>query len=249
MDYDQKKLCLVEGLEDFASGNFQSKDYTDLTIRCQDKEFYVHKLVVCLFSAFFAKACKPDSPFKVSLEINAESTGSAYIAASQEARTGIIELHEDDPADVKLLLDSFYSSWYASRLCDARLYAIAEKYQAPCAKLHAADIFRRELDNKHGYMTVSASGFVKLAKRVFESTPDSDRVFRNLVFRYANRHLAALMSWSHFQTEMEKVDGFFSGLARFQTFYVLKTRMCPTCGKPQKNRWEDNKIYRGGDMH
>ncbi|KAK7569207.1 hypothetical protein IWX47DRAFT_905552 [Phyllosticta citricarpa] len=138
------------------------------------------------------------------------------IQPSQEARTGIIELHEDDPDDVQLLLDAFYSSTYdehyhycrrvypdlpvteASRLRDSRLYAIAEKYQSPCAK--------------------NVSGFVAVAKKVFESTPESDRIFGNLVFRYAQRHLATLMSWSHFQTEMEKVDGFFSGLARFQTF-------------------------------
>ncbi|KAK7511816.1 uncharacterized protein IWZ02DRAFT_494186 [Phyllosticta citriasiana] len=222
MDYSERKFCSVEGLADFASGNFQSKDYTDLTIRCKNKEFYVHKLIV-------------------RLKINVASKQTAHNSTSREARTGIVELHEDDLDDVQLLLDAFYSSTYdehyhycrrvypdlpvteASRLRDARLYAIAEKYQSPCAKKCAAQVFREELERETGFMKLSVSGFVAVAKKVFESTPDSDRIFRNLV------------------------DGFFGGLARFQTFYMLRMRMCPTCGKPQKNKFDD-RIYRGGDM-
>lgn len=36
----------------------QSGDYSDLTIKCNGKEFQVHKFVLCTQSAFFAKAVK-----------------------------------------------------------------------------------------------------------------------------------------------------------------------------------------------
>ncbi|KAK8239444.1 hypothetical protein IWZ00DRAFT_548070 [Phyllosticta capitalensis] len=219
--YDQRKLCLVEGLEDFATQGFQCKDYTDLTIRCQDREFFVHKLIVCLYSIFFKNACKPDSPFK-------------------EAKTGIIELHEDD----LLIHYPDRPVVEAERLRDARLYAIAEKYQAPHTKDDAATFFHEGLDPE---LKLSITSFINIAKLVFESTPDSDRTLRNLVFRYAHKNLARLMSFSRFESAMGHIDGFWSGLARFSTFYATKIRMCPCCGKLQQNQYLDF-IASGGRM-
>lgn len=189
-------------MEDFATQGFQCKDYTDLTIRCQDREFFVHKLIVCLYSIFFKNACKPDSPFKVTSESTWNQRHMLILNSQQEAKTGIIELHEDDPADVQLMLESFYCEHYdenhefgsrhypdrpvveAERLRDARLYAIAEKYQAPHTKDDAATFFHEGLDPE---LKLSITSFINIAKLVFESTPDSDRTLRNLVFRYATR--------------------------------------------------------------
>lgn len=59
-------LDLAKKLYAFASEGFKSNQYSDLTIRCRDREFYVHKVIVCSQCDFFANACKPDSPFIVS---------------------------------------------------------------------------------------------------------------------------------------------------------------------------------------
>ncbi|KAK8155385.1 hypothetical protein BKA80DRAFT_283457 [Phyllosticta citrichinensis] len=69
-----------QSLCEISQEGLQSKLYTNLTIHCKDhssgevKEFYIHKLVVCLQSDFFANACKPDSPFEEAM------TGRRYNA-------------------------------------------------------------------------------------------------------------------------------------------------------------------------
>ncbi|KAL1633424.1 hypothetical protein SLS58_011084 [Diplodia intermedia] len=57
------------------------------------EELKVHKAVVCAQSRFFHTACKPESPFK-------------------EARTGLIELTEDDPVAVNGMVDYLYTRQY-----------------------------------------------------------------------------------------------------------------------------------------
>ncbi|KAK3291910.1 BTB/POZ protein [Chaetomium fimeti] len=66
---------------------FGDKAYSDLTVTCRGDEYKVHKAIICPRSPFFASAC--NGPF-------------------QEARTGIIDLPDDDPQAVKLMIRYFY---------------------------------------------------------------------------------------------------------------------------------------------
>ncbi|KAK5996373.1 hypothetical protein PT974_01707 [Cladobotryum mycophilum] len=61
--------------------------YSDLKIVCDGKEYLVHKAILCPRSSFFAAAC--DGPFK-------------------ESKTGIVELNDDDPEAVELMVYWFY---------------------------------------------------------------------------------------------------------------------------------------------
>jgi len=45
------------------SGTGSASKYSDLTIKCGKRTWSVHKVIVCLQSSFFAKAC--DGQFKV----------------------------------------------------------------------------------------------------------------------------------------------------------------------------------------
>lgn len=57
---------LHEGLIEFVvDGGFKAKWHTDLTIRCQGREFFVHKIILGAQSQYFRKACDPNSPFQV----------------------------------------------------------------------------------------------------------------------------------------------------------------------------------------
>jgi len=47
---------------------YDSSKYSDLTIRCRDRDFKVHRAVVCPRSTFFAAAC--DGCFKASLRLS-----------------------------------------------------------------------------------------------------------------------------------------------------------------------------------
>lgn len=42
----------------FLDYGFTNNLYTDLTLRCQGRDFHVHRVVICLQSGYFASACR-----------------------------------------------------------------------------------------------------------------------------------------------------------------------------------------------
>lgn len=78
---------------------FRSGDYSDFTVICGPDSYPVHKLILCTRSDFFAKAVK----------------------FGKEAKEGKIDLVEDDPTIVKLMLHYFYWGDY-----DASSHGTAE---------------------------------------------------------------------------------------------------------------------------
>ncbi|GKU04926.1 hypothetical protein FLAG1_07662 [Fusarium langsethiae] len=69
--------------------------YSDLTITCGTDKYAVHKAIVCSRSSFFAAAC--DGELK-------------------EAKTGEIDLPEDDPVAVKMMIRYLYTQNYTPPL-------------------------------------------------------------------------------------------------------------------------------------
>ncbi|CEI62390.1 unnamed protein product [Fusarium venenatum] len=65
--------------------------YSDLTITCGTDTHAVHKAIVCTRSPFFAAACDGES---------------------KKAKTGIIDLPDDDPVAVKMVIRYFYLKNY-----------------------------------------------------------------------------------------------------------------------------------------
>ncbi|KLO81753.1 uncharacterized protein LW93_6906 [Fusarium fujikuroi] len=66
-------------------------DYSDLTISCGKDRYPVHKAIICPRSHFFKAAC--DGKFK-------------------EAQTGTINLPDDDPIAVRMMIEYFYHATY-----------------------------------------------------------------------------------------------------------------------------------------
>ncbi|KAL8862456.1 MAG: hypothetical protein Q9178_000953 [Gyalolechia marmorata] len=75
--------------------NKESADFGDFTIACGESHWKVHRIVVCLHSDYFRKACQ--SVFK-------------------EGESGVIQLKEENPVVIAKLIDYFYGFDYDDRV-------------------------------------------------------------------------------------------------------------------------------------
>ncbi|KAF5007467.1 hypothetical protein FDECE_6205, partial [Fusarium decemcellulare] len=74
---------------------FETGSYSDLTVVCGADHYKVHKVIICPRSGFFAGACE---------------------SIFQESQTGVINLPEDDPLAVKLMLHYLYHQDYSHEI-------------------------------------------------------------------------------------------------------------------------------------
>ncbi|KAH6715823.1 hypothetical protein BKA61DRAFT_334093 [Leptodontidium sp. MPI-SDFR-AT-0119] len=111
----------AESVLDSIARCFDTEDYSDLTVKCRDRSWKVHRLIVCSQSKVLHAACT---------------------AGFKEAYTGIIDLDDDDPAPVEVMLKYFYTGKYNEPINESgdlhlRLqvqvltYNLADKYDVP----------------------------------------------------------------------------------------------------------------------
>lgn len=86
---------------------YSSEKYSDLVIKCQGRQWKVHRAVVCPQSKPLAAAV--DGNFKV-LSL---STCDVFCLPEQEATTGEIDLEGDEPDIVELMLQFLYKGAYS----------------------------------------------------------------------------------------------------------------------------------------
>ncbi|KAI0425897.1 BTB/POZ protein [Xylaria sp. FL1042] len=189
MDEPSKEL-LTSFKQLYANG-----EYSDLIITCYGKQYQVHKAIVCPRSDFFAAACRGDM---------------------KEARTGIIDLPDDDPQIIDAMVHYFYHLDYNTPsthavkdddtiypstslfgkvaihqmethnvndkdtdiVLHAKVYSLAEKYFINGLKKLALEKFKVAVKGK-----LVLDDFLEAAQEVYTSTPDSDRVLRNIVLK------------------------------------------------------------------
>ncbi|KAI9772811.1 MAG: hypothetical protein M1839_002284 [Geoglossum umbratile] len=159
-----------------------SGNYSDLTICSGGQEYKVHKVVICLQSPFFAKAC--DGEF-------------------QEAKSNRIILAEDDHDTVKRMITYFYIHDYDDEVhstafsqpnescfqgrhmpmreqpalfSSIRVYALADKYDIQELKSLAESRFRIWATTYWIH-----PDFPDMVRDVYNSTPSTDRGLRNIV--------------------------------------------------------------------
>ncbi|KAK7536871.1 uncharacterized protein J3D65DRAFT_356333 [Phyllosticta citribraziliensis] len=221
----------------FHESGFQLKDHSDLTIHCQDHTFYVHKVVLAGCSDFFTNACRPESGFK-------------------EARTGVVNMEDDDPKLVRLLLSYCYldddsfgracSQWshelkntleekFVPLWSSFCLYAIADKYQVRGLMDKKKDFIKGMKDyhskpcasDESYFDNLSPSFFAKLAREIFQTT--ARQSIRLITLRYAAKHITHLNKSREFKDMVNDIDDFRDELLEQIATFTSQHRQCSKC--------------------
>ncbi|KAK5165450.1 uncharacterized protein LTR77_008979 [Saxophila tyrrhenica] len=87
------------------SGLFHSTEFSDLTIKCGGREWPAHKAVLCTRSEYFHRVVT--SGFKVR-SISVAMLLCTADNCSQESESAVVELRDDDPDVVHLMLGCLY---------------------------------------------------------------------------------------------------------------------------------------------
>ncbi|KAK8236917.1 hypothetical protein HDK77DRAFT_428782 [Phyllosticta capitalensis] len=227
-DCDAMELC------NYTRANYTNKKFTDLIIRCHDKEFHVHKVIMAAYSGFFSKACDPESP-------------------GIEAQTGVINPEDDLPETVQAMLDYCYvgdeSAWFATEtgcigeLCaegelrfHVLLHAIADKYQVVDLKAKALERFQWLIEcdvldaHYDGDTTkpISPAGIGRIARDIFDTTTEKDSLRKHFLAQVSLR-IDTLLQSSRFVTEVNEIDGFWQQLVEVNVEAGYRARACPSC--------------------
>jgi len=226
-----------DGIHACLSSIFESKKYSDLTIRCDDRVFKVHRAIVCPRSHFFTAAC--DGPF-------------------QESINNEITLEEDDPHAVERMLAYLYTSDYCdgdysgpvedeaspeeaptdepeneeqsasmsqsiteeqdnasattdetSLLNNILVYAVAEKYGIAELK----ELAKAKFQGRVGSL-LSAKEFPEIIRELYRTTPSSDRELRDIVAQVCAQQGSTIVDSPDLNTIVVEVGEFGLDLLR-----------------------------------
>ncbi|KAK5724597.1 hypothetical protein LTR15_004643 [Elasticomyces elasticus] len=127
-------------------------EFTDLIIKCDGRQWRVHRLIVCAQSPFFVKACA---------------------GIFKEATEGVITLKEDKPAVVDAMINYFYTFDYNSERnnggtnemsaleFDVHVLLLADKYDIPdLARLTTTKFKKRAQNEWKSTAFANAAGLV-----------------------------------------------------------------------------------------
>ncbi|KAK4900855.1 hypothetical protein LTR27_002038 [Elasticomyces elasticus] len=149
--------------------NVKDPKHWDLIIKSEDKEWRVHKLILCSQSAFFAKACE---------------------GGFQEASANVITLKEDNSDAVGAMMRYLYTADYDAEegismppmILDVNVHVVADKYDlSALAKLADTKFYTRASTE---WNTLA---FVEAATLIFTTETDLGDL-RNTVVSTANAH-------------------------------------------------------------
>ncbi|KAK4580328.1 hypothetical protein LTR86_000531 [Recurvomyces mirabilis] len=219
----------VTRLSDIAT-LMESTNHSDLVIRCNGKQFHVHKAILCSASRVFSKAC--DKKF-------------------EEGVTGVIEHTQFDADTVERMIEYIYKQTYhvdspgpstessncstepssptevdgggteddqapsepsnaaeepsvdtnTALIAHARVYAIGEYYELPTLQQMAMERFEAEATSSW-----SVDSFIDVIKEVNALTSLDDRALRNKLRGVAMEHLDQLVNDDDFMTELAELQ-------------------------------------------
>ena len=175
---------------------YNNGESSDVTIKFSGREVKCHKLILCHISEYFKKMCGPGSKFL-------------------EARQDVIELHDDDPGAVEVMLRHIYGYQYFDILNNFKqatiplhmsVFVVAQKYLLP--KLEAAafkviEMRVRRVEIPFNQKSVLDSSTMVDALKLLSEHREHDERFGKLVTELCDKHLPMLMANQKFRSMIE----------------------------------------------
>lgn len=171
-----------------AQSLFKDGTLSDYSVKCGGSTYQVHRVFVATHSEYFRALFRGD--YEASLIIST-CIHQLVLTYKQENHGNSIELKEDNPAAVKLMIDYFYGFDYDDTYenitafnnileLNAAVYVTADKYGVPDLKDLAVEHFK-----KAARASAARGEDPKEAIRLaFTGTPPTDRDLRDVVLDY-----------------------------------------------------------------
>ncbi|KAF1993612.1 hypothetical protein P154DRAFT_477289 [Amniculicola lignicola CBS 123094] len=199
---------------------------SDGAIQCGDKEFKIHKLVLCAQSTYFSKA---------------------FNGEWKESVDSSIRLEGDDLSVVEAMLQFMYTFDYnasgsaenspSPMVFNVKMYAVAEKYDIPALKSQSKHKFETTVET-----CWKMDDFSYAVAQIYNSTPSTDRGLRKVATEAACEHINELLPKQGFRDVLDETVGFASDIAQLlaknlkgkQKQSEGRKYQCPNC----HNQWE-----------
>jgi hypothetical protein len=177
-----------------ASNSFDREAFSDLTIKCGDREFKTHKVYLYRASPYFQKLLDPNSAFR-------------------EANQSVIELKEDEPDAVRAMLDHVNDLPYdgsfslndlpTSVRFHLKVFVTAKKYLLPQLQTQAYNRFRTDVGTLCGNrLPICIDQLIDLLE-FFQQYIDEDEIIVQWIETLALTHLTRLIIEKAFRDWLE----------------------------------------------
>ena len=222
---------------------YMSKEDTDLDIVCGKNIFKVHSWLFWPRCQFFKAACK--SGFKVITLMLRQIENE--LRSAQESADRRIELPDDKPEMVLRMIEYFYLGQYRDDVfttgfpekrnsamdTNVEMYALGDKYGIKGLKNLSAEKFQNSLNASR--RKLGEGGTVLCAiSLVYATTPDTDRILRDIVLSIPRRNWEFLSDIPEFQDFVAQNPAFAVDLIKkmSQLAGLSERLVCKTCKSP-----------------